>query len=79
MNQTLALDIGGTDIIQRLCVDLSQATNLEAGILSVVTTVDRSLAPRNCQVTLLLAGEPRLLHGVGPVRIPDDTQRAALR
>jgi signal transduction histidine kinase/transcriptional regulator with GAF, ATPase, and Fis domain len=79
MNQTLALDIGGADIIQRLCVDLSQATNLEAGILSVVTTVERSLAPRNCQVTLLLAGEPRLLHGVGPVRIPDDTQRAALR
>ena len=79
MNQTLALDIGGADIIQRLCVDLSQATNLEAGILSVVTTVERSLAPRDCQVALVRAGEPRLLHGGEPMRIPDEAQRTALR
>ncbi|MGQ9828473.1 MAG: GAF domain-containing protein [Roseiflexus sp.] len=79
MDPTLTLDIGDADIIQRLGCDLSQATHLEAGVLSVVTAVERILAPRACQVVLLSAGEPRLLYGVEPARIPDDAQNAALR
>ena len=79
MKRLPALDINGVDMMHQLIFDLSLATSLDAGITCVVTALERIFSPRDCQVVLLIAGEPRLAHGVSAVHIPDEDGLAALR
>lgn len=57
-----APDLNGVDLMHRLGSDLSLATSLDAGVACVATTLERTFAPRDCQVTLLIAGKPRVAH-----------------
>ncbi len=79
MNRTPKPDLNGVDLLLRLGSDLSQATSLDAGVACVVTTLERTFAPRDCQVALLIAGEPQAAHSSGAVQMPDDAHLAALR
>ncbi len=73
-----APDLNGVDLMHRLGSDLSLATSLDAGVACVATTLERTFAPRDCQVTLLIAGKPRVAHGADAAQMPDDNQLAAL-
>lgn len=79
MNRTPAPDLHSVALMHRLGSELSLATSLDAGVACVVATLEHTFAPRDCQVALLMGGEPRVVHSTGAVHLPNEDHLAALR